>query len=78
MVDFKSLSISKKVHIPLILSMLIGTAIIVMNVFYSMADLEKDVYSTESKNLKNFLANRSMQKKISGSQMQLISRKTIA
>ncbi|WP_304545858.1 methyl-accepting chemotaxis protein [Sulfurimonas microaerophilic] len=51
MINIKSWSISKKIHIPLILSMFIGTIIIIVNVFYSMADLEKDVYSNESKAL---------------------------
>ncbi|MFT7861136.1 MAG: chemotaxis protein, partial [Sulfurimonas sp.] len=54
MFDFKSLSISKKVHIPLILSMVIGTVIILVNLFLSMEELKKDVYENESRSLTTF------------------------
>lgn len=54
MFDLKSLSISKKVHIPLILSILIGTVIIIVNYIYSMSDLKRDVYANETKSLKSF------------------------
>ena len=49
----KNLSISKKIHIPLILSICVGIVIVLVNFFYSIADMEKDVYNTESKNLRS-------------------------
>ncbi|MBN2816463.1 MAG: CZB domain-containing protein [Campylobacterales bacterium] len=47
MVDLKSVSISKKIHIPLILSIIIGFIIILANYFYSIEELKSDVYKTE-------------------------------
>ena len=47
MVDLKSVSISKKIHIPLILSIVIGFVIILVNYFYSIEELKQDVYSKE-------------------------------
>lgn len=55
--DLKSLSISKKIHIPLVMSMLIGTIIIIANYFSSSAELERNVYDKEVKSLKSFLAD---------------------
>ncbi|WP_428737402.1 methyl-accepting chemotaxis protein [Sulfurimonas sp.] len=55
--DLKSLSISKKIHIPLIMSMLIGTVIIIINFFSSSAELEKNVYNKEVKSLKSFFTD---------------------
>jgi methyl-accepting chemotaxis protein len=55
--NFKSLSISKKIHIPLVVSMLIGTIIIIVNFFSSSAELKKNVYNKEVKSLNNFLAD---------------------
>ncbi len=49
--DFKSISISKKVHIPLIASILIGFLIILVNYFYSIKDLTNDVYAKEKHSL---------------------------
>ena len=49
--DFKSMSISKKIHIPLIASILIGFLIILVNYFYSIKDLTNDVYKKEQKAL---------------------------
>lgn len=63
MFDLKSMSISKKVHIPLILSMLIGTIIILVNYFYLIADLKRDVYENETKNLKSFFVESLESKK---------------
>jgi len=47
MVDLKSVSISKKIHIPLILSIMIGFVIILVNYFYSIAEIKQDVYKSE-------------------------------
>ena len=49
--DLKSMSISKKIHIPLIASILLGFLIILVNYFYSIKDLKNDVYSKEQKSL---------------------------
>ncbi len=49
--NFKSISISKKVHIPLIASILIGFLIILVNYFYSIKDLTNDVYAKEKHSL---------------------------
>ena len=47
MLNIKSMSISKKVHIPLILSILIGFAVILINYYQSIKDLKKDVYTSK-------------------------------
>jgi len=52
MIDIKSISISKKIHIPLIASILIGFVIILVNYFYSINEMTRDVYSAESKSLR--------------------------
>ena len=49
--DFKSMSISKKIHIPLIASILIGFLIILVNYFYSIEDLKNNVYAKEQNSL---------------------------
>ena len=49
--DFKSMSISKKIHIPLIASILIGFLIILVNYFYSIKDLKNNVYAKEQNSL---------------------------
>jgi len=49
--DFKSISISKKIYVPLVVSMLIGFLIIVVNYFYSTKKLQNDVYLKESLSL---------------------------
>lgn len=54
MINIKSWSISKKIHIPLVLAMVIGGITIVINFFYSMSDLKKDVYENQSKALITF------------------------
>jgi methyl-accepting chemotaxis protein len=45
------LSISQKVHIPLIASILIGFLIVLVNYIYSVDKMEKDIYLTQQKNL---------------------------
>ena len=51
MSKIKNLSISKKVHIPLILSILIGFVIIMVNYYYSIEEMKRDVYEQEFKSL---------------------------
>ena len=47
------LSISKKIHIPLVVSILIGFIIIILNYFYSIDEMKKDVYKNQSKALRS-------------------------
>ncbi|MEA3331218.1 MAG: cache domain-containing protein, partial [Campylobacterota bacterium] len=46
------LSISKKIHIPLILSIVLGFVIIVVNYFYSISEMKDDVYRSQSDSLR--------------------------
>jgi methyl-accepting chemotaxis protein len=48
------LTISQKIHIPLIVSVLIGFIIIMANYFYSVASMEEETYKKEEKNLRAF------------------------
>jgi len=48
-----NLSISQKIHIPLILSILIGFIIIIINYFYSIDEMEEDTYTTQEKSLRS-------------------------
>ncbi len=43
----KNLSISTKIHIPLVVSILVGFIIIIVNYFYSMSEMKNDVYSAQ-------------------------------
>ena len=47
-----SLSISQKIHIPLVLSILLGFVVIVINYFYSIDEMKNDIYKTEEKSLR--------------------------
>ena len=58
-----NLSISKKIHIPLILSIVVGIGIVLVNYFYSIADMEQDVYKTQSKNLRSLYSEAFTSKK---------------
>ena len=51
MLNLNSISISKKIHIPLVLSILVGFIVILVNYYYSIKDLEHDVYASESASL---------------------------
>lgn len=51
MFNINSMSISKKVHIPLIASILVGFVVILINYYYSIKDLKKEVYTSEAKSL---------------------------
>ncbi len=48
----RDISISKKIHIPLVLSICIGFLIIIINYFYSINEMKDDVYMTQSKALR--------------------------
>ena len=50
----KNLSISKKIHLPLILSVIIGFIIIMLNYYYSVASMGKETYLKEEQNLRSF------------------------
>ncbi len=49
---FNSMSISKKIHIPLILSIVIGFVVIFINYLYSIDEMKKNVYESESNALR--------------------------
>jgi len=51
--EFKSISISKKIYIPLIASIFIGFLIILLNYLYSIKDLKNDVYNKEELSLRS-------------------------
>jgi len=51
---FKNFTISSKIHIPLIASMLVGLLIIIVNYFHSIDAIESDIYEQEKSNLSNF------------------------
>jgi len=48
----KNLSISQKVHIPLVSSIIIGFIIIIVNYIYSIDQMKSNVYKTQEKNLR--------------------------
>jgi len=48
-----NLSISKKVHIPLIVSIVVGFIIIIINYFFSVSEMKKNVYETQSSSLRS-------------------------
>ena len=58
----KKVSISKKVHIPLIISIIIGFIIIAFNYFSSVNSIRKDVYKQQVSDLSSFF-NESMDNK---------------
>ena len=51
----KSISLGTKIHVPLILSMVIGLVIIAITSYYSIQDIERDVYEKENKSLKSYV-----------------------
>ncbi len=60
---YKNLSLSKKTHIPLITSILIGLSIIVANSFSSIQKIEVDIRENVSQNLKVYTQNQLVAKK---------------
>jgi len=51
---FKNLSISNKVHIPLIASIIIGFIVIMVNYTYSIEDIKKNVYNAQAEDFRSF------------------------
>ena len=51
---FKNISISKKVHIPLIASILVGFVIIMTNYVLSIKEIKNDVYTSQANDLRLF------------------------
>jgi len=60
---YKDLSLSKKTHIPLIGSIVIGLIIITMSSFSSIKKIEKDVRETQAIDLRTYTKNQLMFKK---------------
>ena len=50
---FNNLSISKKIHIPLVASIVFGFIIIIVNYFYSISEMKKNVHKTQEKSLRS-------------------------
>ncbi len=59
---YNNLSISKKVHIPLIASIIFGFIIIIINYFYSIDEMKENVHKTQEKSLRS-IYNESIQYK---------------
>lgn len=51
MLSIQNMSISKKIHIPLILSIVIGFMVILINYYFSITEMKDNVYTQESKSL---------------------------
>jgi methyl-accepting chemotaxis protein len=51
---YNNLSISKKIHIPLVASIIFGFIIIVMNYFYSIDEMKENVYESQERSLRSF------------------------
>ncbi len=52
------MSISKKIHLPLIVSLFLGTCIVVVSSWNSLAKIKEEVYQTEQMKLSNFFAQK--------------------
>lgn len=50
---FYNLSISKKIHIPLIASIIFGFIVIIMNYFHSIDEMKENVHKTQEKSLRS-------------------------
>ena len=60
---FKNLKIGPKVHIPLILSILIATAIVLANSYYTIGNIRKEVYEDQQKTLSTYFEQKYTAKK---------------
>ena len=58
----KDLSISNKIHIPLISAIAIGMCLILISAFMSLKEIESDVYTAEGKTLDIYLQNQIISK----------------
>ncbi|RLA79409.1 MAG: hypothetical protein DRG78_13015 [Epsilonproteobacteria bacterium] len=68
MKDFvKTSSISRKVHIPLIASMLIGLIIVSTTAFNSIKDIKVDIYAKETKSINDYMKSALSEKYAVGS-----------
>ncbi len=63
---FKNMSIAKKVHIPLIASIVIGLIIVIANYFYEVGSVTDNVYKKEESFLKTLWENKFEAKKSIG------------
>ena len=50
---FDNFSISKKIYIPLLISILFGFVVILINYYYSMQDMKENVYKNQEKTLRS-------------------------
>ena len=55
---FNRLSIGSKIHIPLITSIILGTILILITSYFSLSDIERDIYESEEKNLLVYIQNQ--------------------
>ncbi|WP_286337697.1 methyl-accepting chemotaxis protein [Hydrogenimonas cancrithermarum] len=60
---FKNLKIGQKIHIPLILSILVATGIIVVNSYHSIQNIRKDVLAKEKRALSTYFMQKYEAKK---------------
>jgi len=59
---FKNLSISNKIHIPLISAILIGMILILISAFTSIKEIKQDVYQKEQESLFIYIKNQFISK----------------
>ncbi len=59
---FKNLKISQKIHLPLVLSIVVGLLIVILTSISSLKQISKDVYATEKVNLLNIFQNKLIEK----------------
>lgn len=55
---YNRLSIGSKIHIPLIASIILGITLILFTSYFSLEDIEHDIYENEEKNLLVYLQNQ--------------------
>jgi len=58
----KDLSISNKIHIPLISAIAVGMCLILISAFMSLKEIESDVYASDKKSLSIYLKNQLVSK----------------
>ncbi len=52
------MSISKKIHLPLIISLFLGICIVILSSWHSLAEIKEEVYQTEQTKLSNFFEQK--------------------
>ena len=60
---FKNLKIGPKIHIPLILSILFATAIVLANSYYAIGNIRKEIYENQQKTLTTYFNQKYTAKK---------------